>query len=147
MTCATKNEQIEELKLKLLAVGGDSVSPLPYRYLDIVLARGRTFETKGRRLLRDELHRCPAVAALYYARHYALDHGGTCEIVTGYGLGDDGMWWPHCWVWDGKRVIEPNIEPVRYFGTILGTQEAGHFVIGEVFSSLPYYTSGEWRDA
>ena len=147
MTCTTKNEQIEDLKVKLLAIGGNRVSPQPDPHIDIVLARGRAFETKGRKRLRDELHRCHTVAALYYARHYALGHGGTCEICTGYALSDNGMWRPHSWAWDGRRVIEPNIEPVLYFGTILGTQEAGHFVIGEVFSSLPYYTSGEWRDA
>jgi hypothetical protein len=80
---------------------------------------------------------CHRIAALEYGRHYALGHGGTFEVVTGYALYRDGLWRQHSWNWDGKRVIEPNNRPLLYFGVILNPMEAFHFVYCEVWVHLP----------
>jgi hypothetical protein len=58
--------------------------------------------------------------------------------VTGYALGDDdGMWHQHSWLWDGKRVIEPNNAPMIYFGVILAPEQASHFFFTNVIFCLP----------
>lgn len=48
-----------------------------------------------------------------------LEHGGTCEIATGYGLYRDGGWAQHSWLWNGERVIKTNTNPRVYFGVVL----------------------------
>jgi hypothetical protein len=126
------------LEGKLLALGGKRVFCPEEPHLDLLLERGQVFKPKGRKRLNLELHLCHRHAALHYAWHHALHYGGTCEIVTGYGLDhDDGTWRPHSWLWDGRRVIEPNIDPCLYFGVILTPPEACKFTVSEVITKLP----------
>jgi hypothetical protein len=129
----------EYLAAKLLAVGGERVFPQPEPHLDALLGRGQVFKRKNRRWVRGRLHNCHTNAALYYARHYALDYGGACEIVTGYGLDNDGDWSQHSWLWDGKRIIETNADHQVYFGTILTHSEARRFVVAQIVFRLPGY--------
>lgn len=124
------------LKATLLAVGEGDVLALPDPHLDALLARGEVFRPKGRKFLRLEEHHSHTHAALYYARHHALGHGGPCEIVTGYAL-SDGTWHPHSWIWDGRRVLEPNITPELYYGVRLDAREAALFVGSQLLSALP----------
>jgi hypothetical protein len=135
---AMAHPRFRELEARLLSIGGDRVAPLPDKHLGLLLDRGRVFDPKGRKRLRGELHRCHTNAALLYAKHRALGHGGY-EIVTGYGLYEDGRWRQHSWVWDGERVIETNTDPVLYFGVVLNPFEAFIFVFGEVLARLPGY--------
>jgi hypothetical protein len=132
-----KMSTFKDLKAKLLAIGGDRVLKQPEPYLDILIERGQLFSRKGRKKVRGEIHRCHANVALYYVRHHTLGLGGTCEIVTGYGLYADGCWRPHTWLWDGKLVIEMDSEPEVYFGVMLRPAEAAHFVFVEVMMNLP----------
>jgi hypothetical protein len=133
---ALEHPRFPELEAKLLSLGGTRVVPLPEPHLDLILERGRVFAPAGRKRLRRELHRCHQHAALFYAEHHALDHGGTREIVTGYGLYENGIWAQHSWLWDGARVIETNTSPRLYFGVVLNPFEASVFVFNQVIIRL-----------
>jgi hypothetical protein len=127
-----------ELQAKLLSIGGtEVVAQGPEPHLDILLERGRVFGRKGRKRLRGDLHRCHQNAAKHYAKHHALGYGGTCEIMTGYALAEDGLWHQHSWLWDGWHVIETNTNPTRCFGVILTPDESEVFVFGKVVCRLP----------
>jgi hypothetical protein len=128
---------LEKLKSKLLSLGGQTVYAPFEPYLDLLLERGRVFDPKGRRRLKGTLHRCHQNASLYYARHYALDQAGPCDIVTGYGLTAYGLWFDHSWLWDGKHVIETTADAVLYFGVILPPVEAAKFVMSNLMARMP----------
>jgi hypothetical protein len=134
-------KQLAELHKKLLSIDGRTVSPQPddEDHVALLLEKGQIFHPQGRKYLWGELHRCHQIAALQYAEHHVvLRHGGICELVTGYALGEDnGMWHQHSWLWDGKRVIEPNNAPKIYFGVILAPEEASHFFFANVIFHLP----------
>jgi hypothetical protein len=130
---------VADLHAKLLAIGGEKVFGPSEPHLDILLERGRVFELKGRKRVRGGRHRCHQYAALHYARHHTLGHGGTCEIATGDGLYRDGLWLQHSWLWDGERVIETNTDPRLYFGVVLAPDEAAGFVFCQVMPMLPGY--------
>ena len=122
---------------KLLALGGSRVCHQDEPHLDSLVERGQVFTAKGRQYLRGELHRYHAIACLHYAETYALGSGPSCELVTGYALHQDGLWRQHSWLWDGKRVIEPNLKPILYFGVMLTPAEAAQFVFCQVVAALP----------
>jgi hypothetical protein len=96
-----QTDEFEKLETRLRALGGEKVLAGPEPHPGILLARGRAFEPKGRKRARGRRHRCRQIAALRYAGHHALARPGACEIVTGYGLGRDGWWFSHSWLWDG----------------------------------------------
>jgi hypothetical protein len=67
--------------------------------------------------------------------------------VTGYGLGRDGCWFPHSWLWDGGRVVGTNADPVLYFGVLLTPPEASAFVLASLMPTLPGYVETSRRGA
>jgi hypothetical protein len=133
----TNGISFRDLEAKLLSIGGTEVYAQPEPHLESLLERGRTFKPDGRRMVTGPLHRCHMNAALYYASHYALDFGGPCELVTGYGLYEEGGWAQHSWLWDGTRVLETNTKPTLYFGVILTPMEAQCFIFANVMVKLP----------
>jgi hypothetical protein len=130
---------LADLHTRLLAIGGEKVFAPSEPHLDILLARGRVFEAKGRKRVRGGRHRCHQNTALHYARHHTLGRSGICEIATGYGLYRDGLWLQHSWLWDGERVIETNTDPRLYFGVVLTPPEAAQLVFYQVMPILPGY--------
>jgi hypothetical protein len=133
----------EPLAERLLALGGRDIFIQPEPHLDRLLQAGRTFDPKGRRKVQGEPHKCHRNAALDYARHHALQLGGTCDLVTGYALSADGLWVQHSWLWDGRRVLETNSTPVLYYGVVLPPAEAFLFVVTEVNNHLPGWPAFE----
>jgi hypothetical protein len=134
---ALNHPRFPVMEARLLAIGGESVFAQPDPHLDDVLERGRVFKPAGRKRVRGDLHCCHQNAALLYARHHSLGHGGACEIATGYALYEGGIWAQHSWLWDGARVIETNTSLRLYFGVVLEPLEAAMFVFSQVISRLP----------
>jgi hypothetical protein len=127
---------MQQLEEKLLAIGGERVIRQPGHqpYLDILLARGRVFEAKGRKKIKGELHCCHHNSALHYLWHHLVD--SPCNIVTGYGL-SRGAWWQHNWLFDGRRVLETTILHQLYFGVVLDEAEAFDFIMRAVMDIAP----------
>jgi len=129
--------EFQQLQEKLLAIGGVQVVPMPDPTLNVLLQRGRVFQTTKRKLLKGPYHHCHQIAAVEYAKHQL--YGRACiEIVTGYALDkqEDGYWRQHSWLWDGQRVIEPNTEPCLYYGVISNPVEAARHVFWDVMMRL-----------
>jgi len=115
------------LKERLLGIGGNTVSrqtsQLPCRTL---YQRGRWFRsykwehTHQKWTLPNECH---GNAASIWEK---TGHAAGWKVVTGYGLGIDGLWEPHSWLIDQKnRIIkETTVSRKAYFGVILTTEEA-----------------------
>jgi hypothetical protein len=141
-----KTPGFDKLEAKLLAIGGERVLAMPESYLDILLERGRIFSATGTKKVRGTRHRCHQNAALQYARHHIAGNG-TCKIVSGYGLYDDGVWVQHSWVWDGARVIETTSVPKLYFGVVLTPGEALKFTFCNLMPQLPGYNDMLGRKA
>jgi hypothetical protein len=142
-----QTDEFEKLETRLLALGGETVLAGPEPPPGVLLARGRAYEAKGRKGARGRRHRRRQIAALRYAGHHALARPGTCEIVTGYGLGRDGWWFSHSWLWDGGRVVGTNADPVLYFGVLLTPAEASAFVLASLMPMLPGYLEASRRGA
>lgn len=45
------------------------------------------------------------------------------QIVTGYGLSEDGLWRQHSWVIHNDQIIETTEKRILYFGRILSGQD------------------------
>jgi len=109
---------IKTLRAKLLAIGGDRISPQPHPDVRILAAHGRLmqFPTKLKEM---EPSRCHVnVERLWNAR---TPRSQLIGIVTGYGLtDDDGMWQPHSWALSKTKgvisIIETTMLRAKYFG-------------------------------
>jgi hypothetical protein len=131
----------EKLEARLLAIGGTEVMAQLDPQLDILLERGRVFSGKGRKKIKGVEHCCPQNAALYYAAHHSTDHGGTCQIVPGYQL-SGGHWSQHCWIWDGRRILDEFDHTCEtYFGVSLTPEESVVFVFFNVLNRLPGFAT------
>lgn len=119
-------QDYELLKQRLLGIGGQKVTrqtpQLPHRTLH---DRGRHFRTfrwqYARRnwLLPNECH--GNSASLW--KKVGRDNGW--KVVTGYGLGADGLWEPHSWLIDPKTktIKETTVSRKAYFGVVLTAEE------------------------
>jgi hypothetical protein len=137
MNCM-KPAGFDKLETKLLSIGGNRVMTMHGEcQTDALLHRGHVFSTNGRKLLKCSPDFCHEHAALHYVSHHALENGGLCKLATGYALHESGLWVEHSWLWDGHRVIEPNAEPVQYFGLVLTPDEAHTFLFNNVLKRLP----------
>lgn len=112
-----------ELEGRLLDQGGALGLPPAggEEWLDELLARGVAFEQAGEVLEGEPSQSQRNVAGLWRS-------GVSDAIVTGYALGEDGVWRQHCWGQrvDG-RVIETTNEKRAYFGVRLTERDADRF--------------------
>jgi len=120
------------LRAKLLSLGGTDVVPLPDPHSEVLLQRGQVMGGKPCKKVRGEAMRCLFTAAL---RCFADPRA--CQIATGYGLTADGLWRPHSWLWDGKRVVETTAVREIYFGVILDRVEVAEVVYILMQNALP----------
>src|SRR5262245_35121348 len=117
----------KRLESKLLEIGGDRVVELPEPHMDIILERGRLFESAAWKRVKGERNECHQNAALHYLAYYNEECGASLEFARGYYL-IDGYWRQHSWLWDGKRVLETTCKGERYFGVLLTPDEATDWV-------------------
>lgn len=111
--------QFGELRAKLLSLGGTEVvvGLAPITDLTGFLDHG---ELDGRSP-RLETGR---VSACYYNVASLWAKGILDNIVTGYGLSDDGLWREHCWGVHEGYLVETTLERKMYFGRVLSQSEA-----------------------
>lgn len=126
----------EDLKERLLAMGGDNVMGTPEMPIDIILKKGRLFSTTGRKRVNGLPWQCNQNVALSFLSQAHFGHPGAIHIVIGYGL-HNGAWWAHSWLWDGRRVLETCVKHNVYFGVLLGDAEASSFVLQAVRRVVP----------
>ena len=55
---------------------------------------------------------------------YYYNQGEIDSIVTGYGLGENGIWLQHSWGLKNGKVVETTVGRIRYFGVELTPEEA-----------------------
>src|SRR4051794_40805108 len=94
-----------DLQAKLLAIGGKGMVSVPEPHLGILLTRGRIFAGRMPIKVRGWDKQCHNNVVVHH-----LDRRGELEIVTGYALTSDDLWWHHSWLWDGQRVLETTPE-------------------------------------
>jgi hypothetical protein len=113
-------DSIADLEPQLLAIGGTSVSSQPYNLVDLIADAGErmTFSVSTTPM---EWARCHWNVARLWAE------GRLDRVCTGYALGGDGVWHPHCWGISGNRTIETTREMDAYFGVDLSSAEADLF--------------------
>ena len=112
-----------ELEKKLLAVGGEAIVFVFEEDIDKLLKRGKSYKAAGLKRMAGPPSRCHSnTAALWEAN---ADKG--LKIVSGWALGDDGLWRQHTWgFWKGK-VIETTVPSEAYFGYELTDPESKLF--------------------
>jgi hypothetical protein len=118
---------------KLRSYGGEMMVPQAEQPEDVqrLLKHGQEFSprrivvkpTKGRHLFFDG--ECHGNTARFWAHFEGYD------MVTGYALVDDCLWWQHSWLWSplNKCVIETRFRCKKYFGAILYGDDALRFAM------------------
>jgi len=123
------SDLINMLRPKLLAMGGDSVSPQPDQFISLIVKDGRIFEDMPIKLRKGEQNGCHRnVARLWTQRRARTQIVG---IGTGYGLSDDNMWRPHSWLVGIAKgqpyVIETTVPREAYFGVSFNSKGSDLF--------------------
>lgn len=143
------DSRYQDLKNKLLSIGGKIVVLQPEPALDELLSRGKVFKDKkpiryvcktaveeqkfGLRLYSSECH-------TNIAYDYVRFCGKGFKIVTGWAISYfDGDWRQHTWgLWKG-HVVESTVLRRLYYGYALTPEESVQFV----FSNAPAILDGE----
>lgn len=137
LTQKTDLSPIERLATAVMKHGGVVFIVPEYGESDIdrLIARGEMFAGLNPLIVKGKPCRCHSNSAVYWS-----NHDDTVEIVTGYGLSDDGVWRQHTWCRKikGGRIVETTEPRVVYFGVRLNNEEAESFFYAQsVPSSLP----------
>lgn len=124
------NPKLAKLRKRLLALGGEEVdftsgSDL---YTELLLERGFATEPKRVDRIPGRRRRCHWNSAVAY-----LDTYPRCEpyrIVTGWALGNNGLWYRHSWVLDvdGDQICESTFKACIYYGVMLNKDESKDFI-------------------
>lgn len=121
--CPHSNTDLENLKKRLLEIGGWSVC-LPNMETDVkkILERGSRFAGRAK-MMRGEPCQCHANSANLWN-----ENRGDALICTGYALSKDGMWRQHSWcvVRNARsyKVVETTEPRISYYGFILDDNES-----------------------
>ena len=126
----------ENVKGKLLAIGGDNVMTTPVPHIGFILKRRWVFPITDRKRLKGLQYQPNQNVALHHLVRLHFGRGGTLDIAVGYGL-HDGVWWPHSWLWDGERVLETCVNHNVYYGVVLDDAEASSFILQAVRRIMP----------
>ena len=120
---------LDRLEQVLLAHGGREADLSgPEYHLDELLADGRQFDTAGLRQARGRWDWPHANAAWLWMK----PKNRRCKIVTGYGLGADGVWRQHTWLARNGSIVETAAPRLLYFGCELGDKEAAWFCVANL---------------
>lgn len=121
--CPHSNNNLENLKKKLLSFGGWAVClPRIESDLDKILNRGRRFSGKAK-MMRGEPCQCHMNSAALWE-----ENKESLQICTGYALSKDGMWRQHSWcvmkTIKSYKVVETTMPRISYYGYILDDKES-----------------------
>lgn len=112
------------LRTRLLSIGGEEVVPVFEDDLKKILNRGIPLINPIIKLIRGRPISCHSNSCEYWA-----DHQKASELMTGWGLSEDGLWRQHSWVRIIKsgKVVETTIPRSIYYGFVMTPEEAGEF--------------------
>ncbi len=117
---------METLAQKILSYGGVVFLVPESGEPDLVrmLGRGEVFDCENPLIVKGQSNRGHNNSAWYWS-----GHDDKVEIVTGYGLSDDGIWRQHTWCRKikGGRIVETTVPRVLYFGVRLTYKESEGF--------------------
>lgn len=117
--------QHEDLKVKLLKIGGEAVI-LPVREPDKItlLTKGKQFSALGAVLKIGVPIQCHSNSAQLWHKYIDI-----LKICTGYALSKDGVWRQHSWCYlnEYSTVVETTTKRLAYFGVELDYDEAVKF--------------------
>jgi len=128
-----KYPEFAEIKLRLLAVGGDTVETADghpvYPRLAALHACGQIWtgdQARSRRGLKQQCH--------WNTANNWVRSKGQLRIATGYALSDCGMWYAHSWNLDENgTIIESTSAWDAYYGVVLeGDQEELMFFLDRI---------------
>jgi hypothetical protein len=118
-------ENYPRLQERLLSIGGEAcVMPvLEEDYQKIMLRGDSTAPTPDAPLVfkKGANCHCHANSARLYEKHKRY------SLCTGYALSQDGVWRPHSWCRNGKRIVETTTPRLVYFGFTMTKEEAEEF--------------------
>jgi len=113
----------DELKTKLLSIGGNSIKETYEEDLYKLLNRGKLFQPDDIECLGMEQSRCHQNSAHIWKK---ADH---LNIVSGWAL-NKNIWYQHTWLYrpESNEIIETVGNPYEeYFGFILNKEESIKF--------------------
>ena len=115
-----KRHAIKTLRAKLLAIGGDRISPQPHPDIRLLATHGRLMGFPPKLKEMEPCHCHENVERLWNIR---TPRSRLIGIATGYALtgdDDDGMWRPHSWALSKTKgvisIIETTMIRAKYFG-------------------------------
>lgn len=113
----------EDLKALLFGYGGEAaIVAFKDEDKEKIMSRGVFASGKGSLLRRGNEGACHYNAAMNFKN-------GSCGIMTGYALSDDGVWRMHSWNIDvDGTLIETTEERSAYFGFVLTPEECEVFL-------------------
>lgn len=118
---------LENLKKRLLSIGGWSVCLQIDNDAKKILNRGRKFAGRAK-MMRGEPCQCHTNSANLWN-----ENSEVLQICTGYALSKDGMWRQHSWCVlktpKSYKVVETTVSRVSYYGFILQPAEAINFYL------------------
>ena len=124
-----KNGRLEELKQRILDVGGWAVKlpePEDEPHIDLLLERGRPFDATWL-TYKGEHFRCHINSAIFW-----VCTDWDIQLVTGFALSEGGIWVQHSWCCfepeEGSfKQIETTAPRIQYYGVVLTEKESLDF--------------------
>ncbi len=129
------NPIAQDLKSKLLALGGTTVVWREEPHLSVLVEQGHVFDLESK-MTYGAAGQCHANVA----RLFMLEDD--IKIATGYALSDDGLWRQHSWGIKDETILETTVKREKYFGIIWSKMTITEFVFAQLGDELmrkPYF--------
>lgn len=130
-------EVFNQLKGKLLAIGGDDVCNVKNKHIALITRFGELMDARRSRKVRGVPRNCEFNSVMYYLEG-RVKLRFSYKVASGYAL-NHGCWRPHYWVVDRGRILETTCEREAYFGVILDEVEVCGLAIDCVGYFMPGY--------
>jgi hypothetical protein len=123
-------EKHDELRSRLLRLGGDKVCTTFEEDIDDILQRAEPFKGTKSRIKKGRDCRCHQNASYLWQ-----DFPQQYRIATGWALSRDGIWRQHSWVvellvnWEmsGYHIVETTLRRLVYYGFVMDSDECAEF--------------------
>ena len=113
---------------KLLSIGGERVVEVYETDLEKLLTRGEIITGRIRSVKRwMKPCRCHQNSATFFKNYVSEKGKENINIITGWGLSEDGLWRQHTWLKIKNEIIETTVKRKIYFGVILKDKEIDEF--------------------